>query len=236
MGYQVKFSPADENVFLMAASDNKIYQWDVRSGSVVQEYNYHLQPCNSITFFDNGRKFISTSDDKKVLVWEYDIPVPIKYIAEPDMHSIPSVTLHPSGNFFAGQSMDNTIVVYTCGEKVKQLKKRTFSGHNNSGQSRNLISLPLFLRVLTAIIIMIIICLFRQVTLAKSDSVLTDNFSLVAMDKESFSCGTGSRVKYIGSFRPMKMALQWVLFGILFFLVWLLLAAGTDLSNFGIKI
>jgi hypothetical protein len=26
MGYQVKFHPNDNNVFLMAASDNKIYQ------------------------------------------------------------------------------------------------------------------------------------------------------------------------------------------------------------------
>lgn len=26
MGYQVKFHPKDSNVFLMAASDNKIYQ------------------------------------------------------------------------------------------------------------------------------------------------------------------------------------------------------------------
>lgn len=51
-----------------------------------QEYNYHLQACNTINFFDEGRKFVTTSDDKKMLVWEYDIPVPIKYIAEPEMH------------------------------------------------------------------------------------------------------------------------------------------------------
>ena len=86
----------------MAASDNRIYQWDARTGNVCQEYNYHLQPCNTITFFDGGRKFASTSDDKKLLVWEYDIPVPIKYIAEPGMHSIPAITVHPSGEFFAG--------------------------------------------------------------------------------------------------------------------------------------
>ena len=133
MGYDVKFRPTDNNIFLMAASDNKIYQWDVRSGEVCQEYNYHLQPCNTVTFFDRGRKFASTSDDKKILIWEYDIPVPIKYIAEPEMHSVPSVTLSPSGDYFAGQSMDNTIVVYACGDKVKQLKKKTFTGHNNSG-------------------------------------------------------------------------------------------------------
>ncbi len=77
-----------------------------------------MGPCNTITFFDNGRKFVSTSDDKKILVWEYDIPVPIKYIAEQNMHSIPFVTVHPDGQYFAGQSMDNTIVIYSCGEKV----------------------------------------------------------------------------------------------------------------------
>jgi pre-mRNA-processing factor 17 len=133
MAYSVKFYPRDNNIFIAACSDNKLYQWDSRTGQVCQEYNYHLQPCNSILFVDDGRKFVSTSDDKKVLVWEFDIPVPIKYIAEPDMHCIPSLSMHPSQAFFAGQSMDNKIVVFACGEKVKPLKKKVFTGHNNSG-------------------------------------------------------------------------------------------------------
>lgn len=133
MNYQVKFYPNDNNIFLCASSDNKIHQWDARSGEAVQEYNYHLQQCNTITFIDEGRKFVSTSDDKKILVWEYDIPVPIKYIAEPNMHSVPAVTIHPHHTHFVGQSMDNTIVTYQCGEKVKQLKRKTFRGHTNSG-------------------------------------------------------------------------------------------------------
>lgn len=33
--------------------------------------------------------------------------------------SIPSVTVHPSGAYFTGQSMDNTIVTYECGDKVR---------------------------------------------------------------------------------------------------------------------
>jgi pre-mRNA-processing factor 17 len=69
---------------------------------------------------------VSTSDDKKILVWEFDIPVPIKYIADPAMHCIPSVSVHPSHAFFAGQSMDNKIVVYSCGDKVRQITKKTF--------------------------------------------------------------------------------------------------------------
>lgn len=133
MAYSVRYYPRDNNIFIAACSDNRLYQWDVRSGQVVQEYNHHLQPCNTVTFFDDGRKFVSTSDDKKVLVWEFDIPVPIKYIADPGMHCIPAVTVHPSGDYFAGQSMDNKIVVYQCGEKVRQVQKKTFTGHTNSG-------------------------------------------------------------------------------------------------------
>lgn len=133
MAYCVRHYPRDNNIFIAACSDNRLYQWDMRSGQVCQEYNHHLQPCNTITFFDDGRKFVSTSDDKKLLVWEFDIPVPIKYIADPGMHCIPAVSVHPSGVFFAGQSMDNKIVVYGCGEKVRPMPKKTFTGHNNTG-------------------------------------------------------------------------------------------------------
>jgi WD40 repeat protein len=75
-----KFHPTNNNLFLCASSDNRLYGWDCRAGTVTQEYNYHLAPANTVTFFDEGRKFVSTSDDKKILVWEFDIPVPIKYI------------------------------------------------------------------------------------------------------------------------------------------------------------
>ena len=40
---------------------------------------------------------ITSSDDKKVLVWDYGIPVPIKYISEPGMHSMPKTQVHPNG-------------------------------------------------------------------------------------------------------------------------------------------
>ena len=49
------------------------------------------------------------------------------------MHSVPSVTVSPDQTHFVGQSMDNTVVVYQCGDKVKQLRKKLFKGHNNSG-------------------------------------------------------------------------------------------------------
>ena len=42
---------------------------------MVQEYNHHLSAVNTVTFYDNATRFASTSDDKKMLLWEWDIPV-----------------------------------------------------------------------------------------------------------------------------------------------------------------
>lgn len=131
--YCVKFYPEDNNNFVIGDSNNMIVQFDARSGEIVQEYNHHLQAVNSVTFVDDNRRFVSTSDDKKILIWEWGIPVPVKYISEPSMHSMPAVTLHPSGGFFAGQSLNNQIDVYTARDKFKLQRKKVFKGHSNAG-------------------------------------------------------------------------------------------------------
>lgn len=103
---------------------------------VAQEYEEHLGAVNTVTFIDENRRFISTSDDKKIFIWEYGmyaalsilypvsvlihraglpdagIPVVIKHIAESDQHSVPYVELHPSNKWILGQSQDNQILVY----------------------------------------------------------------------------------------------------------------------------
>ena len=72
----------------------------MNSGDITQEYDQHLGPVNTITFVDENRRFVTTSDDKTIRAWDFDIPVVIKYIAEPHMHSMPAVTLHPSSTSF----------------------------------------------------------------------------------------------------------------------------------------
>jgi pre-mRNA-processing factor 17 len=45
--------------------------------NIVQEYHYHLGPVNTITFIEDGKMFVSTSDDKTLRVWELGIPVQV---------------------------------------------------------------------------------------------------------------------------------------------------------------
>jgi pre-mRNA-processing factor 17 len=132
--YVVKFYPHDDNFFVVGCSDNKIVTYDATTAEITQEYNHHLGPVNAIVFVeDHGTKMITTSDDKKVLVWEWDIGVPIKYISDPTMHSMPCMTLHPAKQFLVGQSLDNQIVVFQAQNRFAIQKKRKFAGHQVSG-------------------------------------------------------------------------------------------------------
>jgi len=129
----VHFNPSIPHEFIAGMGDKKIVQFDIRSGEVVQEYDHHLGPVNTLEFCDENRRFVSTSDDRSLRAWEYGIPVPIKYISEPEMYSLTRSCAHPRKDFVLYQSADNQIVVYGVGEKFRQNRKKSFRGHNNSG-------------------------------------------------------------------------------------------------------
>uniref|UniRef100_A0A0L8HL56 Uncharacterized protein n=1 Tax=Octopus bimaculoides TaxID=37653 RepID=A0A0L8HL56_OCTBM len=132
--YCVKFNPDEDkqNLFVAGTSDKKIVCWDIRSGDIMQEYDRHLGAVNTITFVDQNRRFVTTSDDKSLRVWEWDVPVDFKYIADPSMHSMPAVTLSPNGKWLACQSMDNKICIFNVLNRFKFMKKKMFTGHMNN--------------------------------------------------------------------------------------------------------
>nr|VDD55786.1 unnamed protein product [Brassica oleracea] len=72
-------------------------------------------------------------DDKSLRVWEFGIPVVIKYISEPHMHSMPAVSVHPSGNWLAAQSLNTQILIYGTRERFQLNKKKRFAGHIVAG-------------------------------------------------------------------------------------------------------
>ncbi|KAK0570069.1 hypothetical protein OC861_000210 [Tilletia horrida] len=130
----VKFHPDDDkqHIFLAGTANKKIVQYDVNTGEIVQEYDQHLGAVNTITFVDENRRFVTTSDDKTMRAWDFDIPVVIKYVADPTMHSIPAVTLHPNKKWLGCQSLDNQVLIYGS-DSFKQNRKKVFKGHTIAG-------------------------------------------------------------------------------------------------------
>ncbi|CAF0870012.1 unnamed protein product, partial [Didymodactylos carnosus] len=133
--YCVSFNPDahKQHLFVAGMSDKKIVCFDTRSGHVVQEYDRHLGAINTVTFVDRNRRIVSTSDDKSIRVWEWDIPVDFKYLADPTMHSTPAVALSRNGKYLAFQSMDNQIKIMEPGSNFRWKTKKVFKGHMVSG-------------------------------------------------------------------------------------------------------
>ncbi|KAJ2905885.1 hypothetical protein MKZ38_003893 [Zalerion maritima] len=131
----IRFNPDPEhsNEFLAGMSDKKIVQFDTRTKEVVQEYDHHLAAINTIVFVDQNRRFMTTSDDKSLRAWDYNIPVPIKYIANEDMYPMTRAAAHPSGKYVAYQSSNNQVVVYGANDKFRLNHKKNFQGHHNAG-------------------------------------------------------------------------------------------------------
>ena len=134
--YNIDIGHTDE--FIVGTNYKKIFGFDVRDNRInkpSEVYDEHFGSINSITFIENGEKFISTSDDKKIFVWDCGIPNAIKHISDPQMYSISAGVLHPGNNHYLGQSLDNKIVTYEIRPHFKRNKKRTFEGHVNAGNT-----------------------------------------------------------------------------------------------------
>jgi len=65
-GTQSELSKPRQQRLNLAGRCLQVYQWDMDSGDLVQEYDYHLAAVNTITFVDEGRRFVTTSDDKTI--------------------------------------------------------------------------------------------------------------------------------------------------------------------------
>lgn len=134
--YCIKFHPDSDrqHSFLCGSAHKKVTQYDVRSGSKTQTYDEHLGPVNSIVFVDNNKKFASTSDDKKIFLWEFGIPVVVKHVSDPEQLAISQTALHPNGKYFVGQASDNKINTYDAKAGSLRLnKKKKFVGHMSAG-------------------------------------------------------------------------------------------------------
>lgn len=140
--YCVKFHPEKQNLFVAGTSDKKILCFDINSGEIVQEYDRHMGAVNTITFVEEGRRMVTTSDDKSIRVWEWDIPVDMKYIADPGMHSMPAVAVHPNAKYMILQSMDNTIVTFGARDRFRANPKKKFKGHLVAGYACGLTFSP----------------------------------------------------------------------------------------------
>lgn len=130
------FNPKDEDEFIVGLSNFKIEHYKFSSIQYripIQAYDHHQGGIIDLVNLKDSDLFISSSDDKTVRFWKWQINIPEKVITDPSQHSLPSVKPHPISNYIALQSMDNSIKVIHLYGKFKWYKKKIFRGHQVAG-------------------------------------------------------------------------------------------------------
>ena len=86
---------------------------------------------NVVCFYDKGRKFVSSSDDKKLLCWDYGYNPPTREIQGPHMTSMPAMTVRKdsSGEHILCEALNNQIAVYKCMDSLVHHPRKRFHGH-----------------------------------------------------------------------------------------------------------
>ncbi|CAI4059020.1 Cdc40p SKDI_04G5740 [Saccharomyces kudriavzevii IFO 1802] len=132
----VESRPTNPHEFIVGLSNSKILHYDDRipeKQGLVQTYDHHLSSILALRYFPDGSKFISSSEDKTVRIWENQINVPVKQISDTAQHSMPFLNVHPSHSYFCAQSMDNRIYSFSLKPKYKRHPKKIFKGHSSAG-------------------------------------------------------------------------------------------------------
>ena len=121
----VRFKPNDDSQLLIACSDRRLRHWDIREAQEkpAQVYDFHQSAVNSATFCEFGNKFISTGDDRKLLVWDWGVPSPVKIISEVWLPSMPTTATHPNSMMFVAIGLDNKIYQYRLNSNTGVVKK-----------------------------------------------------------------------------------------------------------------
>ncbi|SSD61356.1 related to Pre-mRNA-processing factor 17 [Saccharomycodes ludwigii] len=127
-----KINPQNNNEFIVGLSNSTILHYDKRQDGLIQNYDSHLSSILDLAYFPQGDKFISSSEDKTIKIWNNGINIPIKQISDTTQYAMPCVKVHPKKKYFVTQSMDNIIYTYQLKPKY-QKQKKTFKGHRCAG-------------------------------------------------------------------------------------------------------
>ncbi len=66
--------PSQHHLCMVGSQNKKAIQFDFNSGEVVTEYRAHLGAVSTVSICDDGKRVITTSDDRKMFVWNYGLP------------------------------------------------------------------------------------------------------------------------------------------------------------------
>ena len=122
--------------------------WSVRDrGPAVQTVTNHYHSITSIDFSPDGTKFISSSHDNTVMIWNFNDGLLSVYKTLSNYtQNVEVVKFSPDGNLFASAGNDKTVRIFSIDDEIVLI--HTLTGHTDpikylafSPDSKTLVSL-----------------------------------------------------------------------------------------------
>jgi centriolar protein POC1 len=106
----VSFHP-DGNCIAIGTTDNSIKIWDIRVNRLLQYYQAHSSPVNSVAFHSSGNYLLSGSSDNTLKIFDLVEGRPF-YTLHGHKGPVMDASFSPSGEFFASVGADEQVLVW----------------------------------------------------------------------------------------------------------------------------
>jgi len=111
-------------LLLSGGVDNRAHIWDANTGQKIKSFS-DVKGYPAVLFFDNGRKFVTSSFSGKNIIWDAETKKPVS-ILKGNVADILSLSFNPVNNNIAGGSRDGKILIWDKDGKTLM----NFIGHN----------------------------------------------------------------------------------------------------------
>jgi len=101
---------ATGSFILSGGVDNRAHIWDANTGQKIKSFS-DVKGYPAVMFFDNGRRFVTSSFSGKNIIWDADTKKPIA-ILKGNVTDILSLSYNPVNNNIAGGSRDGKIIIW----------------------------------------------------------------------------------------------------------------------------
>mmetsp|Transcript_7600 Transcript_7600/g.10771 ORF Transcript_7600/g.10771 Transcript_7600/m.10771 type:complete len:319 (-) Transcript_7600:1524-2480(-) len=101
--------PYDHNIVYTGCTSGIIYEWSLREGKLVSQYNGHLGMITSLINLDR-QYLLSSSEDKSFGIWKFGLPIQIKKISRTFIGSLTTGIKINASSCIAYQSKENKVI------------------------------------------------------------------------------------------------------------------------------
>ncbi|RSM04365.1 hypothetical protein CDV31_010067 [Fusarium ambrosium] len=125
----VSFSP-DDKCLATGVENKRIYLWDIKTSTILAQFEAHEQDVYSIDFSPDGRSIVSGSGDRTVRLWDVDTGANTLTLSAVD--GITSVAFSPDMQLIAAGLLDKSVTIWETSTGARLTRLGGPEGHADS--------------------------------------------------------------------------------------------------------